>query len=419
MKDNWSWDEPSLREETRTARGHALELLITVVLVSSLLGLAINLSSSLLFQALSSQQVFVVIGACVAITVVAIIVLIPRILTTIKEFHEEIEILLPLLASSENAEIIRVRYYDKVTDLLHAALASRPTEERKHIAQTLQRIHRDNAIEPRQEIVVFALELIQFLFTTQIVRGSGQLLGAQAAYHKFREVIQLQSSIVVSQWNDLASRVPSNRYLQRRMPGVPEKIRLPSGVDLHLPDIAEEISSKSLSHQADGSILKEITLLKAKVGRDTALAITALASFSEHGLPKPTAPQRGLTARCILRNAYDQRLRNLACEEELVAAQLNEGGQPIEAINEGEPDPVARYAPVHTKLYGGGLRPYLLRVFVRFDGTFRINLFKNQKRQYGLYAWGTALSQQLAHMDIEVFMAALKDAGQKTPRRTF
>lgn len=381
MKDDRSWDGPSLREETRTAQGHALELLVSVVGGSILLGLSINLFSSWLFQALSGQQMllFIIIGFCVVILLLIIIVFAPRIFTTIKEFHEEVEILLPLLASSEDVEVIRVKYYDTVTELLHAALGRRPAEERKQIAQALQLLHSGSADGSRQEIVVFALELIQFLFTTQVVRDSGHLLGPQAAYRKFREVIQLQPSIVVRKWSDLASQVPRNRYFHQSLPGVPEKIRVPGGVDLHLPDLAQEMSRKTHSQQADKSRLEEITVLKAKVGRDTALAITALASFGEHGLPTLTAPRRGFTARCILRNARDQRLSSLASDEELAATQLNESGQPIEASGEGEPGPALRYASAHTKLYEGNLRPYLLRVYVRFDGTFRINLFKNRQ----------------------------------------
>jgi hypothetical protein len=419
MRDDWPWNGPSLREETRTAKGHALELLITVVLVSTLLSLAINLGSSLLLQTYGWQLALLVMGICFVLAAVAMIVLMPGIFTRIKEFHEEVEILLPLLASSEDVEVIRLNYYDRVTELLHAALTRCSADERKDIAQALGRMSTDNAAETRQEIVMFALELMQFLFTTQVVRGSERLLGAQAPYHKFREVIQLLPSVVVSQWNDLANQVPSNRYFHRSLPRVPEKIRLPRGIRLQLPGIAEEIASKSHSHPADQSRVEEITLLKANVGRDTALAIAALATFGEHGLPRLNAPRRGFTARCILRNARDQRLRRLANEEELAATQLNDSGQPIEPVSQGEPDPVTRYASVHTKLYEGGQRPYLLRVFVRFDGSFRINLFKTEKRQYGLYPWGTALSQYLAQMDIEEFMAALKDAGQKTPRRTF
>lgn len=469
MRDDWFWNGPSLREETRTARGHALELLFSVAGGSILLGLSINLFSSWLFQALSGQQVllFIIIGSCVFILLLIIIVFAPRIFTTIKEFHEEVEILLPLLSSSEDVEVIRVKYYDTVTELLHAALARRPTEERKQIAQALQHLHSGSADGSRQEIVVFALELIQFLFTTQVVLRSGHLLGPQAAYRKSREVIQLLPSIVAKKWSDLANQVPHNRYFHQSLPGVPEKVRTPGGVDLHLPDLAQEISSslserksqalttatsplkvqdhrsllgrkrptsgeifgekrplrqtarKSQKQQADKSIPEEITVLKANVGHDTALAITVLASFSEHGLPTLTAPRRGFTARCILRNTRDQRLSSLVSEEETAATQLNDSGQPIKPISEGEPDPAIRYASAHTKLYEGNLRPYLLRVFVLFDGTFRINRLKNQAPQYGLYAWGTALAHQLAHMDIEEFMAALKDAGQNTPQRTF
>lgn len=55
MRDDWFWNGPSLREETRTARGHALELLFSVAGGSILLGLSINLFSSWLFQALSGE----------------------------------------------------------------------------------------------------------------------------------------------------------------------------------------------------------------------------------------------------------------------------------------------------------------------------------------------------------------------------
>ncbi len=421
MRDDWSWDGPALREETRTAQGRALDLLFIIVGVSILLGLSISLFSSWLFQALSGQQVllFIIIGICVVILLLIIIVFVPRILTTIKEFHQEIEIPLPLFASKQDVEVIRVRYYDNVTDLLHDALARHPAQERRRITQILQSI-RDNDAAARQEIVVFVLELIQFLFATQVVRGSARLLGPQAAFHKFREVIELQSSTVTSKWDELASQVPNNHYLQDTLQGVPQKIILPGGVDLHLPDIAQEMSGKIRSDHAHTPKLAEVTLLKAIVGHDTALGITAIAAFSEHGLPKLNAPRLGLTARCILRNARDQRLHDLACEEEQVAAQLNDEGQALHLANQGESDPVGRYASLYKKLYTGDQQPYLLRVFVRFDGTFRIRqLGRNEKRLYGLYAWGTELARLLAHMDIAVFMATLKDDGQKTPHRMF
>lgn len=418
MRDDWSWNGPSLREETRTAKGHALELLVTIVVVSTLLGLVINLGSSLLIQILTLQQVLFTIGICVVVALLVMIILALS-FTTIKEFHNEVEIFLPLLASKQDVEVIRVKDYGTVTDLLHAALARRPAEERKHIAQILQSIHESGGIAARQEIEVFVLELIQFLFVTQVVQRSRELLGPEAAYRKFREIIELQPSVVISKWNELASQGSNNYYLQQTLPGVPEKIMLPSGVDLYVPDIALELSSDLQSPHTERSKLKDVTLLKAQVGRNIALRITAIAAFSEHGLPKLTAPQRGLTARCILRNARDQRLHDLTLEEEQAASQLNDNGEALRRPIESEQDLVTRYASLHTKLYGGGQRPYLLRVFVRFDGTFRIGLLISQKRQQGLYAWGTALAQLLALMDIEVFIAALKDTGQKTPRRIF
>lgn len=422
MRNDQSWDGSSLREETRTVQGHALELLVSVVVFSIFLGLAINLIASWLFQALNQQQVLLIIIICIVIVLLMILLFLLRILTTIKEFHQEIEIPLPLLVSKQDVEVIRVRYYDSVMDLLHAALARRPAEERKHIAQILQSIYDNNATVARQELDVFVLELIQLLFATQVVRGSARLLGPQAAFHKSREVIQLQSSMVDSQWHELTSQVPNNHYLQDTLPGIPQKIILPSGVDLHLSDITQEMSGKIPSDHTHTPKLAEVTLLKATVGRDTALRITAMTAFSEYGLPKPNAPRLGLTARCILRNARDQRLHDLAYEEEQTAAQLNDDGQALQSANQGELDPVGRYASLYKKLYTGNQQPYLLRVFVRFDGTFRIRQFsfrKNKKHQYGLYAWGTELSRLLAHMDIEVFIATLKDDGQKTPHRMF
>ncbi len=83
------------------------------------------------------------------------------------------------------------------------------------------------------------------------------------------------------------------------------------------------------------------------------------------------------------------------------------------------PDAAATHAAAYAKLYDAGARPHLMRIFVRFDGVFRIRLLLSDRRQRGQYAWGAALSRLLAEADIEVFLATLRDNGQKAPRRTF
>jgi flagellar biosynthesis protein FliQ len=197
MNDDLSWDGSSLREETRNVQEHVFELLISLVVVSILLGLAISLFASWLFQVLNQQLLPPIIIGCVVIAAILIFSYLFRLLTTIKEFHKEIEIPLPLFVSKQDVEVIRVRYYDRVTDLLHAALARRSNEERKRIAQSIQSLHGNNT-SARHEISEFVLELMQLLFATQVVRGSARLLGSQAPFHKFREVSQLQSSTTKS-----------------------------------------------------------------------------------------------------------------------------------------------------------------------------------------------------------------------------
>jgi hypothetical protein len=78
-----------------------------------------------------------------------------------------------------------------------------------------------------------------------------------------------------------------------------------------------------------------------------------------------------------------------------------------------------RHREAYQKVYDANTRPRLLRVFVRFDGSFRIRLLAGERRQRAIYAWATALAQLLAQSDIEVYMARLKEAGQKVPTREF
>jgi len=165
-----------------------------------------------------------------------------------------------------------------------------------------------------------------------------------------------------------------------------------------------------------------IPLLEAHSHRDTALRISSMVGFSEHGLPTLTAPHRGFTARCVLRNARDQRIHDLAAAEEHAASALraaNRGKKPNGGEAGETPDAASSYAAAHAKLYDSSAKPYLIRLFVRFDGVFRIRLLSSDRRQRGQYAWGAALSRLLAEADIEVFLATLRESGQKAPRRSF
>jgi hypothetical protein len=103
----------------------------------------------------------------------------------------------------------------------------------------------------------------------------------------------------------------------------------------------------------------------------------------------------------------DQRIRNLAREEEKAARQLNDHGQ-----SQQLPEAAAQYSELWSRLYNGSQRPHLLRIFVRLDGSFRIRLLSSERRQRGHYAWGTALSKLLSSTDVDTFLAALKQAGQ-------
>jgi len=173
------------------------------VVVSIFLGLSINLTASWLFQAFHGQVLFIII-ICSALVLLTIIAFVPRLLITTKEFYQGIEILLPLLILKQDMETIRVRYYGNVTELLHAALVRHPAEERKRIAQILQSTHDNNAAATGQEIALFVLKLIQFLFAVRIVQGSARLLVSQALPRRSCQVMQLQSSTIISQWYEQA-----------------------------------------------------------------------------------------------------------------------------------------------------------------------------------------------------------------------
>ena len=422
MSDDWRDTLPTLREETRAAQGRALELLASAVVISTLLSLAINLGSSLISNVAPTPVQITLIAVAAALGLLAIIILLPRISTSVKEFEEDIEILMPLMVSQNDISVVRVRHYDELTELAHAAISHLPAERRQQIAHLLLAHHGDANRDERRTLTAFLLELTQFLMAAQLARESRTLLGPHAAYHKLRAVARQQSTVTAFDWQKLAAQTETNAFLQQRTQGIPERVLLPEGVSVTLPEVAPVALGKVRRQKLDSPGVAYIPLLKARWHRDTALRITAMASFSEHGLPTLTAPHRGFTARCVLRNARDQRIHDLASVEEHAASALraaSRGKKPEVADGSPAPDATAEYAAAHAKLYDGATRPYLIRLFVRFDGVFRIRLLSSDRRQRGQYAWGAALSRLLAEADIEVFLATLRESGQKAPRRSF
>ena len=422
MSDDWRDTLPTLREETRAAQGRALELLASAVVISTLLSLAINLGSSLISNVAPTPVQITLIAVAAALGLLAIIILLPRISTSVKEFEEDIEILMPLMVSQNDISVVRVRHYDELTELAHAAISHLPAERRQQIAHLLLAHHGDANRDERRTLTAFLLELTQFLMAAQLARESRTLLGPHAAYHKLRAVARQQSTVTAFDWQKLAAQTETNAFLQQRTQGIPERVLLPEGVSVTLPEVAPVALGKVRRQKLDSPGVAYIPLLEARWHRDTALRITAMAGFSEHGLPTLTAPHRGFTARCVLRNARDQRIHDLASVEEHAASALraaSRGKKPEVADGSPAPDATAEYAAAQAKLYDGATRPYLIRLFVRFDGVFRIRLLSSDRRQRGQYAWGAALSRLLAEADIEVFLATLRESGQKAPRRSF
>lgn len=409
---------PELREEIREARGRILELLASVVLLSVLLGLAINLGATLLAQFFGVRELLLTIAVCILIPIAVGLLLLPRISATVKEFHEDIEIVLPLLIEPDTLEVLRVTHYQDVSEMAHAALARRSAEERRELARTFASGANEDDVEGRSEVLGAALELTQFVLAVRTVQESRRLLGPEALYHTFRAVALAQSATVTGEWHALALQVPGNRYLGQQTTGVPQRTLLPAGVHVTLPEVAPQVFGKRQTVRKTAAV-DYVTLLTAAAGKDTALRISGLAVFSEHRLPALNAPHRGLTARCVLRNVRDTSLRDLAREEEAAAALLTEHGRPLHPPAAEEPDPAEQYARLFNRLYGGGRRVRLLRIYLRCDGAFPIRLFGSDRGQHGLYLWGTALTRALGRLDIEHFMAILKDEKQKTPKRTF
>ena len=402
MSNNDFDTQPSLQEETQAARGRTLELILSVVLISAFLGLAINVASTLLLQKLSNEQVIFLLIGCVLAAGISLATLIPRISTTVREFHNDLEILLPLLVTANDVEMLRVDYYNGVADIIQPALARRSPKEREAIAAAF---HKQAQGTGAAEIAAFALEAVQFLLAVKIVQDSRSMLGQDAIFSKLRSIAFAQPAVVVGEWSELAKHASQNRYMAQQTQGVPVKTVLPAGITLTLPHLGPQVPATLKARNRWKPSAQYVTLLTAHSGHDTALRVLALAQTSEYGLPRVSAPHRGRVARAILRNVRDQRIRELAREEEKAARQLNDRSQQ-------QTEASAHYAELFGRLYNGSQRPHLVRVFVRLDGSFRIRLLTSERRQRGHYAWGTALSKLLAETDVDTFLAALKQAGQ-------
>jgi hypothetical protein len=236
------------------------------------------------------------------------------------------------------------------------------------------------------------------------------MLGQDAIYSKLRSVAFAQPAVVLGEWSQLASRSPHNRYLSVSTQGVPGKTVLPERIILTVPDVAAQVPDKLKARNRWQPSTQYVTLLTAGSGHDTALRVTALVDTSEHGLPAANAPHRGRVARSIMLDAHDQGIRTLAVEEARLARELNDRGE-----SAGHPDTVEHYTEVIQRLYSGGQRPHLLRVFVRLEGSFRIRLLSSERRQRGHYAWGVALSRLLSEIDIDAFLKRLRESGRTSP----
>ena len=404
MNNNEFDTQPSLQEETQAARGRTLELLLSVVMISAFLGLALNLGSTLLAQQLTTQQIVWFIAGSVIAAGLALVTLIPRITTTIREFHNELEILVPLLVSSSDVEVLRLDYYNPVVDIIQPALARRPAAEREKIAAAFQK---QTSGTGASEVAVFALELVQFLLAVRIIQDSRSMLGQDAVFSKLRSVAFAQPAVVLGEWSELASRAAHNRYMAVQTPGVPAKTVLPERISLTLPNSIREIPNTLKARSRWKPSAQYITLFTASSGHDTALRVMGLVETSEYGLPRTNAPHRGRMARNIMRHVRDQHIRGLAREETLLARQQGEQGK-----SSADPEVAARHTEIYHRLYNGGQKPHLLRVFVRLEGSFRIRLLSSEKRQRGHYAWGVALSKLLSEVDVDAFRSKLKEAGQ-------
>lgn len=408
QQDEWTGGAPTLQEETRAARGRLGELFISVVVVTVLVGAALNIITSMLIVHFNGQSDLLIAGACVALATLLLALVIPRVSTTVSEFHEELEIALPMLVTTRDVEVGIVSGYETVTELAHAALAHRPEPERATLAAALAASLDDKSA--RATVARFAVEMAQLIFTTQLLRESRLLLGQTAPFRRARAIARAQEGVdqvdVAAILSSLqtAGNAPRNPYLTPTTYGVRQKGPLPRGMRLLLEPLEPPTGKRR-----QRNIFAEAPLLAVTGGRDSWLGVTAYWEFSDYALPRADAPRTGFMARCFLRNLSDPALRAAAVAEERAA---------IAALDPGRtPDDLQAHARACARLYDRATRPRILRIFVRMDGSFRVRLLANERRQRGRYIWGAAVSRRLTGIDTAAFISALRERGQAVPSR--
>ncbi|HEX8731649.1 MAG TPA: hypothetical protein VF725_06260 [Ktedonobacterales bacterium] len=405
-QDEWTGGAPTLQEESRAARGRLGELFISVVIVTVLFGAGLNILTSALIARLNGGSDLFVAGGCFLLGALLLAIFVPRISTTVSEFHEELEIALPLLITSNDVEVGIVNGYETVTELTHAALARRPAAERAALATALGASVDD---KPSRAIVArFAVEMAQLIFATQLLRESRLLLGQTAPFRRARAIARAQDGVdqadLLALMQPEGAVAPLNPYLTPTTPGVPHKGPLPRGMRLRLEPLE---SPKGKRRQRN--VFAEAPLLAVTGGADSWLGITAYWDYSDYALPRADQPRNGFMTRCFLRNLSDAPIRAAALAEEQAAIQATAPGHSQADLR--------AHAEACAKLFDRATRPRILRVFVRMDGAFRVRLLANERRQRGRYIWGAALSRRLTSIDIAAFISALRDEGQRVPSR--
>ena len=404
-QDEWTGGAPTLQEESRAARGRLGELFISVVIVTVLFGAGLNIVTSVLIAHFNGGSDLVIAGACIALGLLLLALAIPRISTTVSEFHEELEIALPLLITSNDVEVGIVSGYETVTELAHGALARRPAEERATLAAALSRGVEDKSA--RATVARFAVEMAQLIFVSQLLRESRLLLGQTAPFRRARAIARAQDGVEQADLlaliqADAASGSLGNPYLTPNTPNMPHKGPLPRGMRLRLAPLEPPAGKRR-----QRNVFAEAPLLAVTGGRDSWLGVTAYWEFSDYALPRADQPRTGSMARCFLRNLNDSALRTAAVAEEEAAIAALAPGRGADAFN--------THSRACARLYDRATRPRILRIFVRMDGTFRVRLLSNERRQRGRYIWGAALSRRLTSIDIASFIVALRDRGQRAP----
>lgn len=405
QQDEWTGGAPTLEEESRAARGRLGELFISVVVVTVLVGAALNIFTSILIARFNGQADIIIACGCLALAALLLLIVIPRVSTTVSEFHEELEIALPVLITAKDVEIGIVSGYETITELAHAALARRPEEERATLAAALGASVEDKSA--RATVARFCVEMAQLIFTTQLLRESRLLLGQTAPFRRARAIARAQDGV---DQVDVAALLAAsgaggrNPYLTLNTLDVRQKGPLPRGMRLLLEPLEPPAGKRR-----QRNIFAEAPLLAVSGGRDSWLGVTAYWEFSDYALPRAEAPHTGFMARCFLRNLREPALRAAAVAEERAA---------IAALDPAHtPEDLQAHSRACAKLYDRATRPRILRIFVRMDGSFRVRLLANERRQRGRYIWGAAVSRRLSSIDITAFVSALRDRGQAVPSR--